>query len=77
MTQAATVVTRAVSSATTGGLGNPVIATIETGSSMLIGVLVVLLPIVGIVLFGVVMFFVIRAMMRRHAAKTQANSAAI
>lgn len=59
LVQGATVVTRAASTATTGGLGNPLVATIELGAAtvtsiaaLLVPVLVVLLLIVVFALFG-------------------------
>ena len=42
--QTGTVVTRAASTATTGGLGNPIVATIELGLSVITSLLAVLVP---------------------------------
>ncbi|WP_432797552.1 DUF4126 domain-containing protein [Poriferisphaera sp. WC338] len=50
-TQATTVVTRLVSTATTGGLGNPVVSTIETTASTGLSLALILIPVVGITLF--------------------------
>lgn len=49
-TQLATTKARVTSSATTGGLANPVLATVENISSSVLSVTSVLLPIVGLVL---------------------------
>jgi hypothetical protein len=49
-TQLATTKARVTSSATTGGLGNPVLATIENGISAVLSILAVVWPIVAFVL---------------------------
>ena len=70
ITQATTVVTRAISTSTTAGLGNPVVATIETGSSLLITIALVVLPIaIGAVLVGLLLFFIIRLFVKKRNAK--------
>ena len=48
--QIGTVATRAVSTATTGGLGNPIVSTIEAGACILCTILAILLPIVALFL---------------------------
>ena len=48
--QIGTVATRAVSTATTGGLGNPIVSTIEAGACILCTILVILLPIIALFL---------------------------
>ena len=52
--QIGTVATRAVSTATTGGLGNPIVSTIEAGACILCTILAILLPIIA--LFLVIVF---------------------
>ncbi|QQE13871.1 DUF4126 domain-containing protein [Planctomycetota bacterium] len=70
ITQATTVVTRAISTVTTGGLGNPVVATVETGSSLLITLALVVLPIaIGAVLVGLLLYFIIRLFMKKRGAR--------
>ncbi|MFT4901352.1 MAG: hypothetical protein ACI81V_000623 [Lentimonas sp.] len=61
LVQTASVITRGTSTATTGGMGNPVISTVELGGSVATASLAVLLPI-GIAVFVVliVIFFVLR-----------------
>jgi len=54
--QGVTVLTRAASSATTGGLGNPVVSTAEAGGSVMLSVLAVVLPFVTLGL--VILLFV-------------------
>lgn len=54
LVQAGTVLTRAVSSTTTGGLANFIVSTAEWGLSALMSVLAIVLPIAAIMLLGVV-----------------------
>jgi hypothetical protein len=48
--QIGTVATRAVSTATTGGLANPVVSTVEAGACLLCTILALLLPIIALLL---------------------------
>ena len=57
--QAGTSLLRLGSTATTGGLGNPVVATGENIASFVFSILTVLLPLVAIIVVGVVVIFVI------------------
>ena len=57
--QAGTSLLRLGSTATTGGLGNPVIATGENVASIGLSILTVLLPLVAVIVVGVVVVFVI------------------
>ncbi|WP_340198873.1 DUF4126 domain-containing protein [Ascidiimonas sp. W6] len=50
--------TRLTSTATTGGVGNPVVSTIETGTSMLVSVASVFLPVLAVVLVIIILFVV-------------------
>ena len=50
--------TRLASTATTGGIANPVVATLETGTSIVGSVLAVFLPIVAVI-FSVIILFLI------------------
>ncbi len=50
LVQAGTVLTRGASSATTGGLGNPLVATVELVSSVLTTIFAVLMPIIIVAL---------------------------
>jgi hypothetical protein len=50
LTQGATVLTRLKSTATTGGLANPVVATIELVGAVVTSALAILLPVVALVL---------------------------
>ena len=66
--QGLTTVARQVSSISTGGLGNPVLATVEGGSSTLLAVLAVTLPIVALVLIAVLLVAVFKLLPLRRAA---------
>jgi hypothetical protein len=69
--QGLTTVARQVSSISTGGLGNPVLATLEGGGSALLSVLAVTLPIIALVVIVVLLFLVVKLLpLRRTAART-------
>jgi hypothetical protein len=65
--QGITATARQVSSFTTGGLGNPVVATVEAGGSAILSVLAVTLPILAILaVFGLLYFGGRRLLGRRR-----------
>jgi hypothetical protein len=66
--QTATVLARGASTMTTGGLANPLIATIELGGSVVTSTLLVLVPLVGIALAALVLYFLIRKAARGRSA---------
>ena len=70
LTQAASSLLRIKSTATTGGLGNPVVATAELGGSLLLSLLALLLPLLALVLLAVVVWgcFAVRRKLRRREA---------
>lgn len=73
--QAGTVVTRAASTATTGGFGNPLVATAELGLSIFTSVLAFLAPILAALLVIVIGFFVGRKLWKRwHAPQALATA---
>ena len=53
-------VTRLTSTATTGGLGNPVLSTVETGTSMVMSAFSIFLPIVAIILVAVILLVIFK-----------------
>lgn len=63
--QLGTVLTRAMSSGTTGGLGNPGVATAEVGGAATASILAVVLPAVGFILIVLVLIAVIRLLFFR------------
>ena len=64
--QAGTSLLRLGSTATTGGLGNPVVATGENIASLGLSILTVLLPLAAIVIIGVVVVFVISQLVAKR-----------
>lgn len=66
----ATAVTRGASTATTGGLANPIFATIELGSSFLTSVLAVIAPVAAIVLLAVILLLVAKMFLPKFRKRT-------
>ena len=66
--QLGTAVTRAASSATTGGVGNPVVSTVEAGASVLFALLAILVPIVAAILVVGLMILAIQRIVHRRRA---------
>ncbi|QYY36795.1 DUF4126 domain-containing protein [Ruficoccus sp. ZRK36] len=63
--QAGTVLTRGTSTATTGGIGNPVVSTVEAGSSLLTAILAIVIPVlIGIVVLCIVLWLGIKLIKR-------------
>jgi len=62
--QGATVATRAMSTASTGGVGNPVVATAENGSSAALSILALLIPIVVAMVVIALIVWAIRKLIR-------------
>lgn len=63
--QGATVVARGASSVTTGGLANPIFATIELGGSVFVSILAIVLPLVALVVIVAAAFGLGRKFLRR------------
>jgi len=62
--------TRLASTATTGGIGNPVVSTVETGTSLVMSGLSIFLPIIaviGVVLIFIFIFWIYRKIRSRKA----------
>lgn len=66
--QGVTAMVRHISSFTTGGLGNPVVATAEAGGSALLAVLAITLPIVAFVLVILLLYLGIKKLLFRRPA---------
>jgi hypothetical protein len=72
--QGTTVLARIASTAATGGLGNPLLATLELGGSVFGSLAAVIAPFVAIMLvMGVVAFLIVRALRKRNAARSMAT----
>jgi len=63
--QAGTTALRVVSSATTGGLGNPVVSTAEATASTGLTIAAIFIPLLAAMAFLLVIYFAIRAIRRR------------
>jgi hypothetical protein len=63
--QASTVVARGASTATTGGLANPILATLETGGSIMAVALALLIPVAfGLLVIGLIVWLIYRLIRR-------------
>ncbi|MFI1744075.1 DUF4126 domain-containing protein [Thalassobellus sediminis] len=60
--------TRLASTATTGGLANPIVATIETGTSVVMSIISIFFPVLAIVLV-VILFIVIFKLYKKFKSK--------
>ena len=69
LVQGATVLTRAASTTTTGGLANPVIATAEWGLSLLTSFLTLIVPVITVLALAVAGVFVGRKLWGRFAQR--------
>lgn len=71
--QTLTAVTRVASAATTGGLGNPAVATAELGISAFLSAVAILLPLVAIAALVVVFYFIGRRFFKARAPRPSAK----
>jgi hypothetical protein len=65
LVQGTTVLARGVSTATTGGLGNPLFATIELTGSLFTSILTLLVPVFGVLLLALLAFAFVRLILRK------------
>ncbi|OSY86967.1 membrane protein [Tenacibaculum holothuriorum] len=56
--------TRLTSTATTGGIANPIVSTVETGSSIVMSIFSIFIPVIAIALV-ILFFFVIRKLYKK------------
>ncbi len=68
MVQALTVGTRQASALTTGGLGNPLVSTVELASSVGLSLMSLLVPVLAVVAIVVLLVWASRRFLRRRAA---------
>jgi hypothetical protein len=73
--QSGTVLARAASTATTGGFGNPLVATAELGLAIFTSVLAVLIPIAAAALVLVICVVAARKLLKRSRPATPTTSA--
>lgn len=69
--QGSTVLIRAASTLTTGGFGNPVVASAETALALLLSVLAIVVPLLGIAACIVAIVLLVRTWKRYRARKMQ------
>ena len=73
--QGFTSIARLASTATTGGLGNPAVSTVEAGGSVVLSILAITLPVVAVIAVVVILFFAFRKiygwLSRRNKLQTQ------
>lgn len=58
--QTSTAATRLTSTVTTGGIANPIVATVETGTSIVMSVLAIFAPIIAIILVIIILYIIFR-----------------
>ena len=73
--QGGTVATRAISGGTTGGLGNPIVATFELIASLVMSILAILLPMLALVVTIVLLIIVFRIARRFFRMRRQQSAA--
>jgi hypothetical protein len=74
--QAITVVGRGTSTATTGGLGNPVVSTIEAASSTALSVLAIAVPVIVLAVLAVLAALAVRSIVRRFRRQARVPAVA-
>jgi uncharacterized protein DUF4126 len=67
--QGITATARQLSSFTTGGLGNPLIATMEAGGSALLAVLAIGVPVLAVLLVVLLLYFGVKRLLFRRPAR--------
>lgn len=72
--QALTGLTRITSSLTTGGLGNPAISTVESGSSITLAVLSIFIPLIAGIIVIALLIWAAKILINRFTAKSKASS---
>lgn len=71
--KSSTSTTRLASSATTGGIANPVVSTVETGSSIAMSTLSIFAPIVAIIFVAIVLYLMFKVFKWFKPKKKLAN----
>ncbi len=71
LVQGTTVVARGASTATTGGLGNPLVATVESAAAITTSVLVLVAPMVALIILAAAMVILSRKLVRKWRVAVQ------
>ena len=66
--QTSSAATRLTSTATTGGIANPILATVETGTSVVMSILAIFVPIIAII-FVLILFWMIFKVYKKFKKK--------
>jgi hypothetical protein len=77
LVQGTTVLARGLSTATSGGLANPLFATIELTGSVITSIVTFFVPIFGVVLLGIVGFACVRLILRKTEKRGAAPPVAV
>ena len=72
--QALTGVTRLTSTATTGGLGNPAVSTVESGSSITLSALAIFIPLIAGIIVIVLLVWATKLLTRKFALRNKTIS---
>jgi hypothetical protein len=71
--QALTGVTRVTSSITTGGLGNPAVSTVESGSSITLSAIAIFIPLIAGIIVIVLLVWATKILINRFTAKSKTS----
>ena len=63
-------VTRLASTTTTGGIANPIVSTIETGTSIVMSIFSIFIPILAIIMVAIILFVLFRIYKKFKPTKT-------
>jgi uncharacterized membrane protein len=72
--QALTGATRVASSVTTGGLGNPAVSTVESGSSLTLSAFAIFIPVIAAIVVIVLLVWATKTLINRFTAKSKTSS---
>ena len=71
--QALTGMTRVTSSLTTGGLGNPAVSTVESGSSITLSVIAIFIPLIAGIIVIALLVWATKILISRFTAKSKTS----
>jgi len=71
--QALTGVTRVASSVTTGGLGNPAVSTVESGSSITLSAIAIFIPVIAGIIVIALLVWATKILINRFTAKSKTS----
>lgn len=77
LVQGTTVVTRGASTAATGGLGNPLVATLELAGAIVTSLMALIAPVAVVALIVVFLFILARALLRRSRSLQAATQQSV